>query len=362
MSSPTKTLKLGIIGCVEITQAVFISTIGCLRDYYRITYLCDSSHDALQHCRGLVAGASPSVTHDARELIASPDVDAVVVMSSYEDHVAHTVMALEHNKFVIVEKPLAMSLEDADAIIAAERKSSARVFVGYIRRYAPAFLDALNEIGSMDKIDYVRVRDIIGPNCIFISQSGTFPKTFAADSDQEAQDRLARRDKILATAIVKECNVPLTAQSKRAWALLGGLGCHDISAMREVLGMPTSVVGVSLNFPFWKHYPDFAVSYESGLTNVPDFDAHIEVYSANKIVRVKYDSAYIKGAPTTIRVVEGVGGALRETLVRQTYEDEYTLELKEFYEAVVHGKPIKTSAQDARLDLEIFGMILQWQR
>lgn len=160
MSTPTKTLKLGIIGCVEITQVVFISTIGCLRDYYRITYLCDSSHDALQHCRGLVAGASPYVTHDARELVASPDVDVVMVMSSYEDHVAHTVMALEHNKFVIVEKPLAMSLEDADAIITAEKKSSARVFVGYIRRYAPAFLDALNEIGGMDKIDYVRVRGI----------------------------------------------------------------------------------------------------------------------------------------------------------------------------------------------------------
>jgi predicted dehydrogenase len=100
--------------------------------------------------------------------------------------------------------------------------------------------------------------------------------------------------------------------------------------------------------------PGFTVSYDSGLSDVPDFDAHIQVYSANKIVRVKYEWAYIKGAQTTMRIVESSDDTYREPFIRHTQEDEYTLELKEFYRAVTTGKPIKTSAQDARMDLDIF--------
>ncbi|KAK7230001.1 hypothetical protein V2G26_002171 [Clonostachys chloroleuca] len=135
--------------------------------------------------------------------------------------------------------------------------------------------------------------------------------------------------------------------------------------MREVLGMPSSVLGVSMGFPFWNvlfQYPGFTVSYESGLIEIPDFDAHIEVYSTNKIVRVEYESAYIKGALTTMRIVEGSDGTYRESFIRHTFEDAYTLELKEFYRAVTTGKPIKTSAEDARMDLEIFRMVMEGQK
>ena len=100
------------------------------------------------------------------------------------------------------------------------------------------------------------------------------------------------------------------------------------------------------------------MSYESGLTQVMEFDAHIELYSTNKIVKVQYDSAFIKGTPTTLHVTETVGGVYKKSLIRHTFEDEYTLELKEFYGAVVEGKSIKTSAEDARKELEIFKMIL----
>lgn len=52
-------------------------------------------------------------------------------------------------------------------------------------------------------------------------------------------------------------------------------------------------------------------------------------------------------------------GSFRESSVRKTYEDAYTLEIKEIYAFVVDGKPAKTTAEDARKDLEIFGMIMK---
>lgn len=92
---------------------------------------------------------------------------------------------------------------------------------------------------------------------------------------------------------------------------------------------------------------------------MPRFDAHIEVYSASKTVRVQYDSPYIKGLPITMNVQENIVGGLKESVIRKTYEDPYTIEMKELHQMVVGGKAIKTTAEDAKKDLEIFRMLVR---
>lgn len=106
-------------------------------------------------------------------------------------------------------------------------------------------------------------------------------------------------------------------------------------------------------------YPGFSVTYESGIDNIPRFDAHIEVYSLNKSVRVVYDTPYVKGLPITMVICENVDGVYKESTVRKTYEDPYTLEMKELYQMVVSGKPVKTTTKDAKEDLKIFRMIMK---
>ena len=105
-------------------------------------------------------------------------------------------------------------------------------------------------------------------------------------------------------------------------------------------------------------YPKFTVSYESGIDNIPRFDAHIEIYGLNKTVKIQYDTPYVKGLPTTMHVSENLDGVFKETTIRRSYEDAYTLELKELWQLVTEGKPVKTTAEDALHDLEIFSMIM----
>lgn len=134
--------------------------------------------------------------------------------------------------------------------------------------------------------------------------------------------------------------------------------------MREIIGMPQSVAGACLSFPnmfsvLFK-YDDFPVTYESGIIGVPEFDAHIEVYSLDKIVRVDFDTPYVKGLPVTMTVKERIGeDGFQERKVRKTYQDPYTTEFLELYDCVVNGKAPKTSAADARNDIELFKMILK---
>ncbi len=92
---------------------------------------------------------------------------------------------------------------------------------------------------------------------------------------------------------------------------------------------------------------------------MPRFDAHIEVYGRNKTIRVQYDTPYVKGLPVTMHVSENLNGVYQERMVRPTFEDPYTLEMKELYACMIEGKEIKTTPEDARKDLEIFCMIMK---
>jgi predicted dehydrogenase len=119
------------------------------------------SQQALKHCSKKVAGGPPRTTSDPEELITSPEVDVVLLCNANSFHPSHAILTLKNNKYVLVEKPLALNRRDLDAIIAAEKVSPGKVFVGYQRRYAEAFLDAVKEVGGMGKIQYARFRGIL---------------------------------------------------------------------------------------------------------------------------------------------------------------------------------------------------------
>lgn len=221
-SSKSRILRVGIIGCGEVAQVIHIPTLNYLSHRYRITYLCDISHQALEHCAKKIPGAAMSTTTDAEELCSSPDVDVVLICNANAYHAEHGILALKHGKDCLIEKPLAFNFRDVDRIIEAEKSSKGNVFVGTMRRYATAFLDAVEEVGSLEKVLYARVRDIVGPNSGFVSQSGTYPAKFSDFTEATTQD-LAQRDAAMEEqALGNEFGVPVTPGSRRMLRLLGG--------------------------------------------------------------------------------------------------------------------------------------------
>ena len=61
---------------------------------------------------------------DVKELVADPDVQAVYIATPHQFHAPHAVLAAEHGKHIILEKPMALTLADCDTIIAAVRRSA----------------------------------------------------------------------------------------------------------------------------------------------------------------------------------------------------------------------------------------------
>ena len=136
---------------------------------------------------------------------------------------------------------MALSTQGADDIIAAAKKAQRVVFIGYMRRYALAFLRVKELVKSIpfDKIQYVRVRDLIGSNAFFVDQSGTFAQKFTDFPPEALAERRKLEDVIMGDALGPHAADPM---NRRTWSLLGGLASHDLSSMRELLGMPKRVL------------------------------------------------------------------------------------------------------------------------
>jgi predicted dehydrogenase len=79
-------------------------------------------------------------------VIAHPDVNAVFVSTPEGEHAAPIVQALELGKAVLVEKPIALSLNDAEAVINTLKRTNGTLRVGYSRRFKECFLRAKEQM------------------------------------------------------------------------------------------------------------------------------------------------------------------------------------------------------------------------
>ena len=120
-----RSLGLGLIGCGEV---VFRETAPAIQ-------AAGNAH--LVRVMDIDVGRAASVGNDwgvphttsLDEVLADSKVDAVVVSTPHHLHVEQTLLACRAGRHVICEKPLATSLEDADAMIAACRNAKVQLGV-----------------------------------------------------------------------------------------------------------------------------------------------------------------------------------------------------------------------------------------
>ena len=83
---------------------------------------------------------------DNLEVVSHPAVNTVIVATGENEHVAPVLAALNLGKAVLVEKPIALSLADADCILDALAQSKGSLHVGYSRRFKRRYLLAKEQI------------------------------------------------------------------------------------------------------------------------------------------------------------------------------------------------------------------------
>jgi len=83
---------------------------------------------------------------DNFEVIERPEVDAVFVSTPEGEHSAPVRRALELGKPVLCEKPIALTLKDADEMLETLRKTGGKLRIGYSRRFKECFLRAKEQM------------------------------------------------------------------------------------------------------------------------------------------------------------------------------------------------------------------------
>jgi predicted dehydrogenase len=104
----------------------------------------DQSESAAKKLASSVGAQFHSTDNDA--VISRAEVNAVIVSTSEGEHLEPILKAIALGKRVLVEKPLALTLADADRVVKAIEKSGADVRVGYSRRYKERYLIAKEQI------------------------------------------------------------------------------------------------------------------------------------------------------------------------------------------------------------------------
>jgi predicted dehydrogenase len=351
--TPKRKLRIGMVGCGEVSQIVHWPSLYQLADRYEVTALCDVSPVILEQLGKL--WNVEAVTTDHRQLVNRSDVDAVLVANPNAFHAEVTLDAIAAGKHVLVEKPMCINHREAAQIVAAQKSRGVIVQVGYMRRYAPAFLAACEVVRQMGPIRFARVRDFIGLNSLIINATSRVIRDPQLPAALKI-DAKAREDAWVEEALGGKVTEPL----RKAYTVMLGLSSHDLSAMRELLGMPRRVLfaaqraeGFYLAAAF--DYGPYVCQFETGIDRIARYDTHLEVYGIERVVRVRCDTPYVRNSPIRFILTEANrGGGVTEVDAHPAWGDPFVEEWKAFYENVTRHQRPKTDPADFVQDLQLF--------
>ena len=105
-------------------------------DLAELRWLCDASPDALERYGARYPQARTSTSYD--EVLADPELDAVVVATPAVTHYELAKRALDAGKHVLVEKPPAMNASEAEELVGTAEATGLVLMPGHLLLYHPA--------------------------------------------------------------------------------------------------------------------------------------------------------------------------------------------------------------------------------
>lgn len=352
--------RVGLVGLGEVAQSIHLPVLRDQRQLWKVAGLFDLSKKLMELCASQNPGARTFGSAEA--LIASPEIDVVFILSSDETHAPLVRAAIAAGKHVMLEKPACLNVRELDELIQHARGCDKVIFVGYMRRYAGAYVAAKAELPAFEDITHVRIFDLISEGRHFLGKSQNV--LYPDDIDPEALRRGASARLALIREVVGE-DAP--DDLIRAYRGLTALSSHHISAMRGLLGEPRGVVAAhrtngGANTAVLFDYGHFIANYDAVVDDLGVFDAMIEVRSNTKRVRIIYDTPYIRSLPTRLEITEATESGPRNRSVGPIYADAFSNELAAFHRHIEEGSRPLTDLEDSRRDLALMALAIERMR
>jgi predicted dehydrogenase len=324
-------VRIGVLGCGLVAQVMHLPHLRELDDQFEIAALCDLS-PAVLAALGPRYGVARRLT-DWRDLVSLPDIDAVLICTP-GSHAEAAVAAARAGKHLLVEKPMCLSLVEADAMIAAAEEARVALMVAYMKRYDPGYRYAREIIRGMRDVRYVQV------NVLHPAQAPNFCHHRLFHVSTQEQFTLARMD-------------PVSRAAVRA-------AIGEVPALGGLFGPPSEVLftelwdnGKSLTTTFSYPGETRAVLTWTFLDDLRHYDEEIAVMAPDARVRIRFPSPYFRNMPTPV-LIEGMEGEANWTRsVTVSYEEAFKEELRHFHHCVTTGARPETDGHVGRQDIAV---------
>ncbi len=154
-------VRIGVVGAGGVMQRIHLPSLRKLGGV-EIAGMAELNMELGN--RVAAAFGIPKVYGSSEELVSQCKLDGVVVVAGKQWHASACLPALERGLPVLTEKPLAGSLKDARAMVEAAERTGARLMVGYMKRFDPAYRHIVDLLSSesLGPIRYARIHDFGG--------------------------------------------------------------------------------------------------------------------------------------------------------------------------------------------------------
>jgi predicted dehydrogenase len=347
-------LRVGVIGCGLVAQAVHFHYLGELEGRFEVRALCDVSPGALAFSAEHFFPRALRF-NDWRELLEQP-LDAVMILTP-GSHAPIACAALDRGLAVFAEKPLAFSSHETAEVLAAVERTEGCLMVGYMKRYDPAYERMSALVSAMDDLRLVRVTTLEAAIDPYVAH---YPLYRPLDVPLERREAFEVEDRErVRRAIGTAADEPGLYWAYRV-ILLDCL-VHEFNAVRGLLGEPselsfaaaapsTGALTATLRFGevqcvlAWVDVPDLA-----------NYAQEFALFSPGQRLALSFPSPFLRNARTSLRSEGGEPGGPSAWVMTEhaSHESAFKRELIEFYEcATTHRKP-RTGASDAARDIAL---------
>jgi predicted dehydrogenase len=246
------------------------------------------------------------------DLVEDPSIDAVVVGTPNALHARQTVACLESGKHVLVEKPMARTVEEADGMVAAARRGGAFLMVGHCWRFHPRVLALRNRIALGELGQVVRTHG-------YGVHAGWGPSGWFTDPELAGGGALV------------------------------DMGVHAIDTTRFLLGDPRPL---RVEAAIATRYGDYEVDDDAVLLIRWD-------QGAASVVEAGWWQPHLGGLEADVEVfgTSGYDRVFDPPPTPEGYEHGpqslYSAQMAEFLDAIREGRPPRPDGEDGRVVIEV---------
>ncbi|MCJ7469500.1 Gfo/Idh/MocA family oxidoreductase [Candidatus Bathyarchaeota archaeon] len=307
-------IGLGYIGKVHLRHSLKLANAN-------LVAVSDISKRALRNARE--SGVKKTYS-DYEQLLKDPEIDAVIIALPTHLHLQCAKKAAEEKKHIFLEKPIARNVEEAEEIVSAAKRNSAKLMIGYPLRFNPTFRNVKDKI-----------------------RSGTLGDVEIAHAVNIGSGPFFHREQDYAPTPVPEWwfNKELTGGG-----VLIDLGSHMVNLLRWYFGEITDIkshLGYRFNFDFEDSATCLA-RFESGTLGVISLGwfSHVTSVQVELFGTVQHANTQHRAPNPLLTAFQML------TMGRSEFFASHLAELQHFVNCITQDSSLSSSGEDGLKDLE----------